>query len=98
MFLDYIRNNIFEVAVLEPSVLHSQWQPPKLHLDALLVKILHHFLDRASSEGVLSRLPVPVVVKPAVIEGGPMNPQLFQLGDGVLHLFRRYIRLISPAT
>src|SRR5262245_3059537 len=46
---------------------------------------------------VSARLPVAVVIEPAVVERCPMNSQFFQLGNGVHHLLRRDVRFISPS-
>jgi len=98
MLLDDVGNGVFVLFVLELSIFHRQRQPPELHLDALLVKITDHLLDRVSAEGILAGLPVAVIIEPTIVEGGPVDAQLLQFGDGVGHLFRRYVGLVTPAT
>src|ERR1700683_2651450 len=97
MLLDDIGDDVFVVLIFELSILYCQWQPPELDLYALLVKISDHLLDEVSAESILAWLPVAVILKPAIVEGGPVNAEFLQLGDGVAHLFWRSVGLLTPA-
>ena len=97
MLFHHIGNNIFVILVLISSILDGQRKPPKLDLDSLVVKLFYHVGDGCAAESVRPRLPVAVVVEPAVVECRPMNPQLFQFRNRVDHLPGRHIRFIAPA-
>ena len=97
VLLHDLRDHILVPAVSVFPILRRQRQPPQLYLDSLRVEVLHHVLNRIARERVSPGLPVPVIVKPPVIQRRPVNPQLLQLRNRPQHLLRRDVRLISPA-
>ena len=68
-----------------------------MHFQALLVKFADHVLHGSPGKGRLARLPVAIVVEPAVVERGPVDAELFQLGNGVEHLLGRHGKVVAPA-
>src|SRR5215469_7212973 len=100
MVLGHLGHDKLAPAVAVMPVFNPQRQPPELDLDALLVEPLDHVLDGVSDKRRLARLPITVVIEPAVVEGGPVNSQLFELGNCVEHLFwcdRKFVTPTAPA-
>src|SRR6516162_287347 len=97
MILRYFGQHKLAPAVAVVPVFYPKRQPPELHLDSLLVESLDHVFYGRPGKRRLARLPVAVVVEPAVVEGGPMNSKLLQLGNRVEHLFWRDSKLVAPA-
>src|SRR5690348_967754 len=85
------------VEVLTLAVVHSQRLPPKLDVKSLLVEFIGQLLDGVAREGVFPRLPIAEIIEPAVIERGPLDAKLLQLGDGSQHLGASNVLLIAPA-
>src|SRR5277367_922645 len=86
VFFHNVGNAEFLSSVAMLSVFYSQWQPPELQLDSLLVKFANHVWNSIAGKSRGAWLPITVIAKPAIVERGPVNPQFFQLGDSVEHL------------
>src|SRR6516162_781707 len=97
MIFGHLGHDKFASAIAVMPIFDPEGQPPELHLNSLLVESLDHVLDGGSGKRRLARLPVAVVVKPAVVEGGPVNSKLFELRNRAEHLFWRNGKFVAPA-
>src|ERR1051325_4901573 len=78
------------------SIFYCEWQPPDLRFDSLIVKLLDQLWHCIVGKVIGTRLPIAVVVVPAIIESCPMNSQFFQHGDGFEHFLGSDIVSVSP--
>src|SRR5450432_395911 len=97
MLFHNLRNTVGVRFIPWSAIFYSQRQPPQLHFDALLMKLLNHLLDFITGKRVATRLPISVIVEPSIIQSRPMDSQFLQLGNGPQHLRRSYIGEIAPA-
>ena len=96
MLLHDFRDHVFMRLPLVLPIFHAQGQPPELRENSLLVKVVHHLLDRISGKCLLPRIPIPVSIEPAIIQRCPLDSQLLQLRHRPQHLRRRDVELVSP--
>ena len=97
MFLRHLCQGVLVGLVFSLPVFHAQRQPPQLHQHALLVKLIHHLLDRVARKRICPRIPVAVNIEPAIIQRRPLDPKLLQLRNRSQHLCRRNVELIAPS-
>src|SRR5208283_947209 len=97
MLTNNIRYKILMLFVLPLPVFDAEREPPELHEHPLFVKVLDHALDGIAGKRVLARLPVAVVIEPAVVERGPFDSHFFELGNCSQHLRRRHVSLVTPS-
>src|SRR5271170_8252177 len=60
------------------------------------MKLLDHVANRISGKRDRIGLPIAVIVKPPIIERGPVDAQFLQLRNGVEHLLRRHTEFVAP--
>src|SRR5207302_11477710 len=97
MLLSDLGNSVSVRTVCPLSIFHAQRKPPELYQLALLVEFVDHLLNGIAGESIRARIPVAIGIKPAVIQRGPLNAQLFQLRNRVHHLRGRDVEFITPS-
>ena len=81
VLLRNFRLDVFVRLVFSLAVFNAQRQPPQLYQFTLLVEVSNHLSYGVAGERVTARIPIAVVVEPAVIERGPLDAEFLQLGN-----------------
>src|SRR5229473_6282954 len=97
VLLRNLREYILVRLIFALAVFHAQGQPPQLHQDSLLVKVIRHLLDGIAGKGIRARIPVTVSVEPTIIERRPLDAQFLELRYRAQHLRWGDVEFITPA-
>src|SRR6202022_2349 len=95
--LYHFRKDELASTIAVVAVFHGQRKPPDLYFHPLIVELFHHLLYGIAGKCIWPRKPIAVVVVPAIIERGPVNPKIFHLRDRLKHLLWGDVRLVTPA-
>ena len=98
MIFRYVGDYELAPAIAILPVFHSERQPPESDLDSLPVQLLDHVLHGGAGKHRLARLPITIIIESAIVQGGPVNSELLELGNGIEHRFRRNSKFGTPTT
>src|SRR5258705_6915468 len=100
MLLQNLREAISLSIPAANAILNTQRIPPDLRKRASNVNLVVHLFKfiHAIRESILARIPIPVTVKPTIVEREPMNSKLLHFGQNANYFGGLNVKFITPRT